>query len=68
MQTTRRGDPAILRNFRAPQADVPGGLLSERDFQVWIDWLVRDGQLKPGQVSAAALFDNQWNPYLRSGS
>jgi ABC-type nitrate/sulfonate/bicarbonate transport system substrate-binding protein len=60
---TGHGDPSILRYWHPPRGDVQGGVIKEKDFQVWIDWLVRDGQLKPGQVSARALYTNAGNPY-----
>jgi hypothetical protein len=38
-------------------------VIYEKEFQVWIDWLVKDGQLAPGQVRAQDLFTNQFNPF-----
>jgi len=40
-----------------------GGLVAEREYQVWIDWLVKDGQLQLGQIKATDLYDNSLNPY-----
>jgi hypothetical protein len=37
-------------------------VIEAREFQTWIDWLVRDGQLEAGRVQASA----QFNPYARS--
>lgn len=61
---TKHGDANLLRYWRAGQASLPGGLLAASDFQVWIDWLVRDGQLKRGQVSAETMYSNDGNPYV----
>ena len=33
------------------------------DLQTWIDWLVRDGELKKGQLTAKDLYTNEFNPY-----
>jgi len=37
------------------------GRLSDREFQVWIDWLVRDGQLARGQLEAKDLYTNEFH-------
>jgi hypothetical protein len=29
---------------------------------VWLDWLVRDGDLRPGQVQLGDVFTNRFNP------
>ncbi|GAA5062843.1 ABC transporter substrate-binding protein [Nocardia callitridis] len=42
---------------------VPGGVVEEREFQVWIDWLVRNHKMKNGKVRAPDLFTNEFNPY-----
>lgn len=42
-----------------------GGVIEEKEFQVWIDWLVRNGELKEGQVKAKELFTNEFNPYAK---
>jgi len=36
--------------------------LHDQDFQIWIDWLVRDGQLTPGQIAPAAVYTNRFQP------
>ncbi|MCH4249067.1 MAG: ABC transporter substrate-binding protein [Acinetobacter populi] len=38
-----------------------GGKLKDEDFQIWIDWLVNDGQLKVGQVKASQVYQNDYN-------
>lgn len=63
---TGHGDPNILQYWHPGISAVPGGLLKERDFQIWIDWLVRDGQLKRDQLSAKALYSNAYNPFAAS--
>lgn len=39
------------------------GRLKDEDFQTWIDWLVRDGQLKAGQLTAKTVYTNDYNLY-----
>lgn len=40
-----------------------GGVIEPIQYQQWIDWLVREGELKPNQIKATDLFDNSLNPY-----
>ena len=63
--TTRgRGeDPKLLDYWHPSAANLPGGVIAPQDFQIWIDWLVKDGALKPGQVSKPDLFTNEFNAY-----
>ncbi|MES2582121.1 MAG: ABC transporter substrate-binding protein [Pseudomonadota bacterium] len=45
-----------------------GGVILEKDLQVWIDWLVRDEVIKPGQVKPADLYTNALNPYATAAN
>jgi ABC-type nitrate/sulfonate/bicarbonate transport system substrate-binding protein len=66
MQTRARGDDLSSLNYwRIAQAAEPGGVMKAQEFQVWIDWLVRDGQLAPAQVNASAAYTNALNPYAK---
>ncbi|MDH2428014.1 ABC transporter substrate-binding protein [Sphaerisporangium sp. TRM90804] len=40
-----------------------GGVIADREFQTWIKWLEREGEIRPGQVSPADLYTNRFNPY-----
>lgn len=42
-----------------------GGSIKEKDFQIWIDWLVKNGDLKEGQVKLEDLYTNEFNPYAK---
>jgi hypothetical protein len=63
-QVVARMDQIVRTRGRAENAEpiqywksygvrTPDGQLSDRDFQVWIDWLVREKQLAPGQIKAS---------------
>jgi len=41
----------------------PGGLIRERELQIWLDWLVKDGELRPGQLKLGDVYTNAFNPY-----
>jgi len=43
-----------------------GGLIADKELQIWIDWLVKDGLLKQGEVKAGDLYTNAFNPYFNN--
>jgi ABC-type nitrate/sulfonate/bicarbonate transport system substrate-binding protein len=58
----RNEDGAVLKYWRSYGVAGKNGLMSEKDFQVWIDWMVKDGELKNGQLSASQIYTNELNP------
>ncbi|HML89607.1 MAG TPA: ABC transporter substrate-binding protein [Methylomusa anaerophila] len=40
-----------------------GGVISEGDLKIWIDWLVQEGKLKEGQVKVSSVYTNDFNPF-----
>lgn len=40
-----------------------GGVVLDKDLQVWIDWLVKEDIIKAGQVKPSDLYTNALNPY-----
>jgi ABC-type nitrate/sulfonate/bicarbonate transport system substrate-binding protein len=49
----RNEDPAPIQYWKSYGVRTPDGKLSDKDFQIWIDWLVREKQLAPGQIKAS---------------
>jgi ABC-type nitrate/sulfonate/bicarbonate transport system substrate-binding protein len=47
--------------WRSSGISTEHALIEERDYQLWIDWLVKAGQLKPGQLKARDIFTNEYN-------
>lgn len=62
----RNEDGAVLKYWRSYGVAGRGGLMSDRDFQVWIDWMVKDGELSKGQLSARDMYTNELNPFALS--
>jgi ABC-type nitrate/sulfonate/bicarbonate transport system substrate-binding protein len=57
----RRGkneDASQLKYWKGTTVATPHGLMRDEDFQIWIDWLVKDGQLTPGQLQPRQLYTN----------
>jgi ABC-type nitrate/sulfonate/bicarbonate transport system substrate-binding protein len=64
----RNENGAILRYWRSYGLAGRGGLMTDRDFQVWIDWMVKDGELAEGQLSVRQLYTNDLNPFAAEGA
>jgi ABC-type nitrate/sulfonate/bicarbonate transport system substrate-binding protein len=56
----RNENAAPLKHWQSTGVASKGGRLSDADFQVWIDWLVKDGELAPKQVTAKQLYTTQF--------
>jgi ABC-type nitrate/sulfonate/bicarbonate transport system substrate-binding protein len=61
----RNEDSSLLKYWKPAAQHTPGGVLLDRDFGLWIDWLVKAGQLKPNQLKPGDVYTNQWNPYAK---
>jgi hypothetical protein len=48
------------RHWKSSGIATKRGELSDRDFQMWVDWLILDGQLKKGQLEIRDLYTNQF--------
>jgi ABC-type nitrate/sulfonate/bicarbonate transport system substrate-binding protein len=64
----RNEDLSALKYWRATRANTKGGVIAEREFQLWLDWLARDGQLTPGRAKARDFFSNDLNPFVAGAS
>jgi ABC-type nitrate/sulfonate/bicarbonate transport system substrate-binding protein len=60
----RNEDNSVLKYWRSYGVAGHGGLISDKDFQVWIDWMIKDGELEPGQLAPRQLYTNELNPFV----
>jgi ABC-type nitrate/sulfonate/bicarbonate transport system substrate-binding protein len=56
------GNPKLAKYFRPTP---PGIFMTDRDVQWWIDAMISEGKLKPGQVKPADVYTNEFNPYYK---
>lgn len=59
----RRGpneDVSQLQYWKTTSIASEGGRMRDVDFQPWIDWLVKDGQLTRGQVKPRDIYSNEF--------
>ena len=65
--SAREGNETIanLKYWKSTGVAEEGGRIAEKEFQVWIDWLVENGELQEGQVKLEDLYTNEYNPYAK---
>lgn len=61
----RNENDQAINFWKSPGVASKGGLILPSDFQIWLDWLVKNGQLKPGQLTLTDLYDNRFNPFSK---
>lgn len=64
----RNEDASALKYWQSVGVAGEGGAISDKDFQLWIDWLVREGELQEGQIPLHELYTNELNPFRKEGS
>jgi ABC-type nitrate/sulfonate/bicarbonate transport system substrate-binding protein len=65
----RNENPALIKYWTGLGLEAaPYGALRDEDFQIWIDWLIRDGQLQPGQVDLKKVYTNAFNPHAQTAA
>lgn len=58
----RNEDTSIVKYWTSYTIATERGVLGDKDFQIWIDWLVRDQQLVAGQVKPTDVYTNRFQP------
>jgi ABC-type nitrate/sulfonate/bicarbonate transport system substrate-binding protein len=59
----RNEDASSIKYWKSTGVASKGGLITDAQLQVWIDWLVKDGLLKPDQLKASDIYTNALNYY-----
>lgn len=59
----RNEDASTIKYWQSTGVANQGGRIVDDELQIWVDWLVKDGVLKPGQLKASDLYTNELNPY-----
>jgi ABC-type nitrate/sulfonate/bicarbonate transport system substrate-binding protein len=59
----RNEDPSSIKYWKSTGVAAKGGVISDGEIQVWIDWLEKDGLFKPGQIKARDVYTNEFNFY-----
>ncbi|MDP9849234.1 hypothetical protein [Streptosporangium lutulentum] len=59
----RNEDSTAIEFWKSSGVANKGGVIDAKEFQTWIDWLEREGEIEPGQVKAEDVFTNEYNPF-----
>jgi len=59
---------AATKYFKSWGVAGTGGAIKPAEFQTWIDWLVKQGTVAEGKVTAAKVYTNAFNPYAKGSS
>ncbi|MEU1686455.1 ABC transporter substrate-binding protein [Micromonospora sp. NPDC005707] len=63
----RNEDPSLVRYWKSSGVAGKGGLISDREFTTWIDWLAGSGELKGDRPKPADLYTNRFNDVATTG-
>ena len=55
----------LVKFWKSTGIAKKGGVITPSEYDVWIKWLVKNGELKEGQVKAEDIYTNEYNPYVK---
>jgi ABC-type nitrate/sulfonate/bicarbonate transport system substrate-binding protein len=58
----RNEDTSVVSYWHSYGVADPRGRIQPKEFQIWIDWMLRTGELRPGQVELTRVYTNALNP------
>ncbi|MEH6963881.1 ABC transporter substrate-binding protein [Priestia megaterium] len=61
----RNEDNSTIKYWKSTGIAGKGGVISNKEFSVWTNWLIEDGELKKGQLKANELYTNKFNPFQK---
>jgi ABC-type nitrate/sulfonate/bicarbonate transport system substrate-binding protein len=63
----RNEDDSQIKFWKSTGVAGKGGVIAEKDFSTWVDWLSREGELKGKHVKATDVYTNEFNPFRDGG-
>jgi len=60
-----RGENSDAAKYLKDRGYREHALVTESDAQFWIEWLVKDGKIKEGQVKPSDIYTDDYNPYKK---
>jgi len=66
--TAREGNEPItnLQYWKSTGIATTGGVIEDKNFSIWIEWLEKNGELEPGKIKAEDLYTNEFNSYAQA--
>jgi ABC-type nitrate/sulfonate/bicarbonate transport system substrate-binding protein len=63
----RNEDDSQLKFWKSSGVAGTGGVIADKEFGTWVEWLSREGELKGKQVKAVDVYTNEFNPFRDGG-
>ncbi|MFG2107752.1 ABC transporter substrate-binding protein [Micromonospora chersina] len=63
----RNEDPSLVAYWKSTGVAGKGGVISDREFATWIDWLAQSGELKGDKPEPGDLYTNKYNEFAAGG-
>ncbi|WFF09413.1 ABC transporter substrate-binding protein [Micromonospora sp. WMMD1076] len=63
----RNEDTTLVEYWKSSGVAEPGGVITDREFATWIDWLVGSGELKGERPKPSDLYTNRFNAAATPG-
>lgn len=63
----RPDDAKALALWKGTGIATHAGLIRDKDFDLWLDWLKSRGDVKADSIRASDLYTNKFNPYAEEG-
>lgn len=63
----RKEDGSSIKYWKSTGVAGTGGLIAPEEFETWVNWLVKEGTIREGEIDGSAIFTNQFNPYRDGG-
>jgi ABC-type nitrate/sulfonate/bicarbonate transport system substrate-binding protein len=64
----RNEDAGALKFWRSYGVAGQGGLVADKEFSTWVDWLNREGELNGRHIEVGQLYTNEFNPFRDGGT
>lgn len=59
----RKEDASTVEFWKSTGIAGKGGLIADKEFSTWVDWLENEGTLKEGELDGKTLYTNEYNPF-----
>jgi ABC-type nitrate/sulfonate/bicarbonate transport system substrate-binding protein len=59
----RKEDTNTLQYWKSTGIAEKGGVIQEKEFKIWVDWLKKNGEFNDVKVKLSDLYTNEFNPY-----
>jgi len=59
----RQENTDLVQYWKSTGVSAPGGVIADKEIALWVNWLVREGTLRKGELDPKDLYTNEFNPY-----